>query len=164
MPSRIPQAVLVPIIGLSLVIAAWWIFVGEPTANAGQAGAGGAVVVEVLDGDTMVVVLDGHEQHVRLIGIDTPEREECGYEEATDALAALVESRAVSLVSGAQSDTDVYGRLLRYVEIDGKDVGLELITQGLAVARYDSRTDQPHPREKDYWAADAAAPQQMCMP
>lgn len=162
MPSRIPQAVLIPIIGLSLVIAAWWIFVAEPAGTAREAGAGAAVVVEVIDGDTVVVVLDGQEQHVRLIGVDTPEREECGYDEAADALAVLVEGRAVSLVPGAQSDTDVYGRLLRYIEIDGKDVGLELITQGLAVARYDSRTDQAHTRERDYWDADAAS-QQMCM-
>lgn len=162
MPSRIPQAALIPVIGLSLVIAAWWIFVAEPAATAEEVGAGAAVVVEVIDGDTVVVDLDGQEQHVRLIGIDTPEREECGYDEATGALAGLVEGRAVSLVSGAQSDTDVYGRLLRYVEIDGKDAGFELIAQGFAVARYDSRTDQAHPREQDYWDADAVS-EQICM-
>ncbi|WP_291382533.1 thermonuclease family protein [Demequina sp.] len=59
--------------------------------------------------------------------------------------------------SGAEADRDTYGRLLRYVEVDDSDVGLDLIEQGLAVARYDSRTGQPHDREFAYRAADDAS-------
>jgi hypothetical protein len=40
------------------------------------------------------------------------------------------------------------------VEYGGLDVGLGQIAQGNAAARYDSRTDQPHPREDEYREAD----------
>ncbi len=33
---------------------------------------GRATIVRVIDGDTVVANIDGHEEHVRLIGIDTP--------------------------------------------------------------------------------------------
>ena len=95
---------------------------------------------------------------MRIIGIDTPERDECGYEEAKDALIDLLKDQVVVLVPGAQTDRDVHSRLLRYVELDGADIGLTQIETGLAAARYDSRTDQPHPREDDYWDADDASP------
>jgi hypothetical protein len=41
--------------------------------------------------------------------------------------------------------------------VDGADVGLDLIERGLAVARYDSRSGQPHDRELTYWVADDAS-------
>jgi hypothetical protein len=41
--------------------------------------------------------------------------------------------------------------------VDGADAGLDLIERGLAVARYDSRSGQPHDRELTYWAADDAS-------
>jgi len=110
----------------------------------------------VNDGDTFVASLDGREESVRIIGIDTPEYGECGYEEAREALSGWVEGRAVILIPGATTDRDQYGRLLRYVEVDGTDVGLWLVETGYAEARFDYRTGQPHGREDEYIAADAA--------
>jgi len=116
----------------------------------------GTRVVDVIDGDTVDVT--GGER-VRLIGIDAPERGECGFGEATAALRSLVEGKVVRLVPGARDDRDRYGRLLRYVEVDGLDANLEMIRRGLATARYDSRDGYgSHPRERDYVAADAASP------
>jgi endonuclease YncB( thermonuclease family) len=110
-------------------------------------------VIEVVDGDTLVI---GSGAHVRLIGIDTPEREQCGYREASDALRTLVEGRGITLVNpGSVQDEDSYGRLLRYVDRSGQDAAYDLLRAGLAVARYDSRDGyDPHPREKRYRAAD----------
>lgn len=113
-------------------------------------------VLDIIDGDTIRV--EGG-RSVRLIGIDTPERGECGYTEATFVLASLIRDRPVVLVPGARTDTDRYGRLLRYVEVDGVDVNLEMIRSGRAVARYDSRDGYGrHPREDLYVSTDAATP------
>ncbi len=110
----------------------------------------------VNDGDTFVASLDGQEESVRIIRIDTPEVDECGFGEARDALSDWVQGRTVVLVPGATTDRDQYGRLLRYVEVDGTDVGLWLVEHGYAEARFDYRTGQPHDREDEYIEADAA--------
>jgi hypothetical protein len=105
----------------------------------------------VVDGDTVDL---GNGETVRLVGIDTPEQGECGYEKAADALSALVLGREVVLAD-SDEDRDQYGRLLRYVDVDGVDAGLRLVQRGLAIARYDSRDGYGfHPREPQYVAAD----------
>ena len=116
-------------------------------------------VTRIIDGDTLeVVVTDGAIETVRIIGIDTPERGECGFSEASDGLARLVLGHEVTLSPGAQDDRDRYGRILRYVDILGVDAGLELIRGGFAIARYDSRDGYGrHPREDLYVSADAAS-------
>ena len=109
------------------------------------------LVVEVIDGDTVDL---GNGERVRLVGIDTPERGECGYEKAADALGALVLGRQVELVA-SDEDRDQYDRLLRYVDVNGVDAGHSLLRRGLAIARYDSRDGYGfHPREPAYIAAD----------
>ena len=65
----------------------------------------------VIDGDTLEIEND---VRLRLIGIDTPEREECGYEEARDFLRELVDGKHIRIVKDI-SGSDQYGRLLRYV-------------------------------------------------
>ncbi len=112
-----------------------------------------AVVTQVVDGDT--VVIDSG-KHVRLIGVDTPERDTCGYEAATRAMRRMVEDRRVVLVNpdGVQ-DLDGYGRLLRFVDVGDRDAGLAQIRAGLGKARYDSRDGYDvHPREERYHRAD----------
>lgn len=116
----------------------------------------GVAVMDVIDGDTIKV--EGG-QSVRMIGIDTPERGQCGYTEAAFVLASLIRDRPVVLIPGARTDTDRYGRLLRYVEVDGVDANLEMIRSGRAIARYDSRDGYGrHPREDLYVSTDAATP------
>ncbi len=143
-----------------MVVGVWWWVTAQPGSEAAPgSGAAPSVwsVVSVIDGDTFDAERDGTRERVRIIGIDTPEREQCGYAEASAALADAIGRRSVTLVSGAETARDTYGRLLRYVELDGADVGLDLIERGLAVARYDSRSGQPHDRELTYWAADDAS-------
>ncbi|MFC7504629.1 thermonuclease family protein [Nocardioides sp. CPCC 206347] len=117
------------------------------------------VVTHVVDGDT--VDLDNGET-VRLVGIDTPERGECGYDEARDALVDLVDGKRITL-GASDEDRDRYDRLLRYVDVGKVDAGLQLIKQGLAIARYDSRDGYGrHPREDRYVKADRASPPSVC--
>ena len=93
-------------------------------------------VTHVVDGDTVDLSTG---ERLRIIGIDTPETGQCRFQEATDALTAMIAGKSVVVSPGARDDVDKYGRLLRYIDVDGVDVGLSLIQHGLAIARYDSR-------------------------
>ncbi len=132
---------------------------GRPTGTATAAALGSETwtVVQTVDGDTVdVLSSSGFLERIRVIGIDTPEQGQCGFEEAADALARLVDGQAITLVAGARDDRDRYGRLLRYLDVGTVDAGLELIRAGHAIARYDSRDGYGrHPREDVYVAADA---------
>ena len=91
-----------------------------------------AQVTHVFDGDTIEVELDGRTYRLRYIGVDTPEREEPFYKDAADFNRDLVEDQTVILVRDV-SDTDRYGRLLRYVYLeDGTFVNAELMRGGFA--------------------------------
>jgi micrococcal nuclease len=96
-----------------------------------------AQVTRVVDGDTIEVLIDGVEYRVRYIGIDTPETKHPtrGVEpfgpEASQANSELVEGRTVLLEKDV-SETDRYGRLLRYVYVGDLMVNEELLRRGLA--------------------------------
>ena len=113
----------------------------EPTPVFGEEPTGPTetgIVVNVIDGDTIDVLVDGVEVRVRYIGMDTPEVHS-GFEwlgaEASEANVALVAGQEVVLEKDV-SETDQYGRALRYVWLDAAGgwllVNLELIRQGLA--------------------------------
>jgi micrococcal nuclease len=92
-----------------------------------------AVVTDVIDGDTIEVQMNGQTYRVRYIGINTPEWDEpCG-EEASAANALLVSGQTVTLVRDI-SETDQYGRLLRYVYVGDLFVNEYLVAQGWAEA------------------------------
>ena len=122
-------------------------------------------MLRVTDGDTLVVEVDGREEDVRLIGINTPERDECFFAEATNALVELVDGRDVRLVVD-QTDRDQFGRLLRYVFVGDTFVNEAMVRDGFAQAfRYEpdvARADQldaaqaeARADERGLWAPDA---------
>lgn len=121
---------------------------------AGSETPGGEwLVVEVTDGDTIDVEGRNGFEEVRLIGINTPESGECLYQEATDALAEMVDGEFIDLVTDT-TDHDQYGRLLRYVEVSGVDAGAAMISDGYALAR---RYEPDTARSEEYAARQAAA-------
>ncbi len=79
-----------------------------------------AKVVEVLDGRTIVVELEGGRVEVRYLGIDAPTGDACWADEATEANAELVEGETVWL-ERQRTDADGGGRLLRDVWVEGDD-------------------------------------------
>lgn len=94
-----------------------------------------AEVLRVIDGDTIEVKLLANQAiwRVRYIGMDTPERGDYFFAEATQANAQMVEGQTVLMVQDI-SQTDRYGRLLRYVYLpDGTFVNAELVRLGFAV-------------------------------
>ena len=101
---------------------------------------GAATVVEVVDGDTVVVDLAGRQETLRLIGIDTPETvdpdqpPECwGAEASAHTKALLPAGTAVRLTRDVEA-RDRYYRLLVYVARteDGLFVNLDLVAGGWA--------------------------------
>jgi endonuclease YncB( thermonuclease family) len=96
-------------------------------------------VTRVIDGDTIEVDIGGTIYRVRYIGMDTPELDDerpefCALaQEATRLNRQLVEGETVRLEQDI-SETDKYGRLLRYVYVDDTFVNAELVRRGLAWA------------------------------
>lgn len=96
------------------------------------------LVTMIIDGDT--ILLENGES-VRYLGVDTPETHhpvrglECYGPEATERNRELVGGKLVRL-EGDQTDRDRYGRLLRYVYVDGVFVNAELVEEGYAYSSY----------------------------
>jgi len=93
-----------------------------------------ARVTNVVDGDTIDVEIAGQTFRVRYIGMNTPERGQPFFSESTAANEQLVAGQTVRLEKDV-SETDRYGRLLRYVYLqDGTFVNAELVRLGYAQA------------------------------
>lgn len=93
-----------------------------------------AKVSRVIDGDTFILESG---DRVRMIGIDTPEtvhpnkQVECGGSQASQFVTELLTNQEVYLETDI-SNTDRFGRLLRYVWIQDLMVNQILLRQGLA--------------------------------
>jgi endonuclease YncB( thermonuclease family) len=87
-------------------------------------------IVGVHDGDT-ITGLDEHEvQHkVRLDAIDAPELGQPFGQAAKKALSAKVFGKDVVVVPKTK---DRYGRTIGHVIVDGRDVNLEMLEEGMA--------------------------------
>lgn len=102
-------------------------------------GVGACRVTSVVDGDTVDMACTATGPfRARLTGFDTPESFQpgCAAEarvarQATQRLRALVaQARSVDATLGG---TDRFGRRLVRLSLDGRDVGVVLIAEGLAV-------------------------------
>ncbi len=99
-----------------------------------------ATVVRVVDGDTLVVDVDGVDERVRLIGINTPESVDrnrpvmCFGKEASHHLAELLEPGTAVRLERDVEPRDRYDRLLAYVyrASDGRFMNLAMVTDGYA--------------------------------
>lgn len=113
-------------------------------------------VLGIIDGDTIDVELDGERTRIRVIGLDAPERDECGYQEAASAMQSLAQSREVRIEADpTQLDVDAYGRLLRHVfTLDGANVAEAIIALGFAV---EYTYDKPYAYVDDHLTAQNRA-------
>lgn len=122
-------------------------------------------VVRVIDGDTIEVEHAGQKNKVRLVGVNTPESVdprkgvECFGKAASAALTELLLHQQVTLEPDpTQADRDRYGRLLRFVFLDGQDVGMWLLAEGYAQEALYS--DIPHQYRDAYLFAQKQAQEQ----
>jgi endonuclease YncB( thermonuclease family) len=92
-----------------------------------------AEVHEIVDGDTIDVLIEGRLWRVRYFGVDTPERGDRCFREATDRNTLLIGERVLLLPD--ERDEDSFGRLLRYVFLeDGTSIDATLVAEGFGWA------------------------------
>lgn len=90
------------------------------------------LATKIIDGDTFLIE-GGYS--VRILGIDADERSYPCYDAAKTGLEELILNKEVKLEKGGE-DLDQYCRYLRYAFLGDKDISLELVKEGLAVARF----------------------------
>ena len=129
---------------VAVAVGAWHRAGGADSGDVAGGPRGGlATVVRIVDGDTLVVDIDGREERVRLIGIDTPESVahdrpvECYGAEASAELARLVAPGTTVRLERDLEARDTYGRLLAYLHRTDDDlfVNEALVAGGFAEAR-----------------------------
>lgn len=118
-------------------------------------------VLSVTDGDTIRIDYNGTNTPLRIIGIDTPETVDqrttvqCFGRESSDYLKTKLTGKQVSIESDpTQSDRDKYNRLLRYVYLDGEDVGLSIIANGYG---HEYTYNIPYQKQSEYKKAEKSA-------
>ncbi|HSU80090.1 MAG TPA: thermonuclease family protein [Candidatus Angelobacter sp.] len=99
-------------------------------------------VLQVVDGDTIKVNLNGREETVRVLLIDTPETHhpKLGIQpygpEASAETNRLLDNKQVTLELAENQGRDKYGRLLAYLFVGGESVEVDLLKKGLARVAY----------------------------
>lgn len=88
----------------------------------------------IIDGDTIVLNIRGKSERVRLIGIDTPESDECYANEATSYLRLLLDDGPVYIeTDSSQGMRDQHNRRLAFIyTTDGTFVNKEMLNDGYA--------------------------------
>lgn len=131
------------------------------------------LVSKVIDGDTILVDMDGKTETVRLLGIDTPEVDpqynpiECYGREATNATKDKLLNQAVSLETDTTQGTrDKFDRILAYVFLaDGTNINNYLVTEGFAKeytynkpykyqAEFKKSEQEARDQQKGLWSTD----------
>jgi endonuclease YncB( thermonuclease family) len=122
-----------------------------PLANAGSLKG---AVVKISDGDTITVLVGRERLKVRLQGIDAPEFSQPFGKASTKYLTDRVAGKSVEIISNKQ---DKYGRAIGKVLLDGQDINLEMVKQGLAWHYKYYQKDQLAADRKQYAKAEVDA-------
>jgi micrococcal nuclease len=136
---------LAGLIAVLLILFLGWNANNNPQLNQNKfvpIPAGMYEVINIDDGDTIKVDMNGREEKIRLIGVDTPETHDprkpvqCFGMAATNFTRTLIGENPVRLEADPLStNRDRYNRLLRYVYLgDGTLVQAEIIKHGYGFA------------------------------
>lgn len=109
-----------------IVLALWLALLAVP---AGGGTFFDARVVNVIDGDTVDVLVDGQPRRIRIAGIDAPERGQPWSRKSKKALSRRVSGKDVRI---NEVTTDNYDRTVGEVYADDVCVGCELVREGHA--------------------------------
>jgi len=161
--SRNPKTI---IIFMVLIGLAYWFQSGKTPEESVSRGRFSGTCINVIDGDTLDVRSgDGEEFRLRLLGVDCMEthNEEKMAEQAErlgrpalhikllgEKAREQVRDQALNMpveweIPAGTPVRDPYGRVLAYVTVEGRDLGEDLLREGLAELRRD-----PHPRAERY--------------
>jgi micrococcal nuclease len=112
-------------------------------------------VTKVTDGDTIHIEMDGRDEVVRFIGINTPETVDprrtvqCFGKEASARMKELASGKIVRLeYDESQNTRDAYDRILAYVYLeDGQMLNRKMIAEGYA---YEYTYLKPYKYQKEF--------------
>lgn len=112
-------------------------------------------VTKITDGDTIHIRMDGRDEIVRLIGINTPEtvdprrQVECFGKESSARMNEIAIGKIVRLeYDESQATRDTYGRLLAYVYLeDNQMLNRKMIAEGYA---YEYTYMTPYKYQKEF--------------
>jgi len=90
-------------------------------------------LLRVIDGDSLVLKMNGHKTEIRLIGVDAPEHGQEWGDAARDFVIDFLGDEPLEVRFGKER-TDRYGRTLAYVYTPNAMLNLELVRQGFALA------------------------------
>ncbi len=112
---------------LSLLFLAGMLFAADADELKGK-------VVKVVDGDTLHINITGgpKKQRLRFQGIDAPEIEQQHGKKSARFLADLLLKKEVTIKTAPKRQYDQYDRMLGKVYINGKDVELIMLSEGMA--------------------------------
>lgn len=115
-------------LGLFLIIL---LVIALLTENAVSSTPLNNTVLDVIDGDTFEIYnADTRSvETVRLLCVDTPEKDEEGYDDAKMFLKYRILGKQAVLVSSI-TDEDKYARLLRYVYVDDLFINKLILDEG----------------------------------
>ena len=173
MITRRAGAALGALLAAALVVVA----IVQATNQADAGRAPGTRVVRVVDGDTVVIHLSGRDEHVRLIGIDTPETVDprkpvqCFGKEASRRAAALLPSGTPVRLERDVEARDQYDRALGYLWVGSNQINWLMIRMGWAVMltyppnvqyveHFRSAEQKARAEKRGLWAIDGFA----CLP
>lgn len=125
-------------------------------------------VVRVIDGDTIVALLDGEEVRVRLIGVNAPESGECLAEESKKRLEEILQDKQARLETD-EEESDRFGRMPAYLWAEEVLVNERLAAEGLVLSRpyppntlrqseLDEAAASARRTGRGMWAPDACGP------
>ena len=98
-------------------------------------------LVDCIDGDTAKFIVNGKEEKIRFLGIDTPEStnyvEKYGMDASDYTCSVLRNAKSIYLEYDINSDRyDKYSRLLAWVFVDGDNLSELLLSLGYAEVKY----------------------------
>ena len=94
-------------------------------------------LVSCIDGDTAVFEINGKEEKVRFLAIDTYEIDtEEGKDTSVYVCNTLKKATTITLEYDANADRDKYDRVLAWVFVDDKLIQEDLVSKGYAQVKY----------------------------
>jgi len=131
------------VVGLVAVIA---VLVASCTAEAGgtvtelPATDVDVVVTSIADGDSFRAESPAGEIEVRLLGMNSPELDECHGLPARAALGALIENRTIGLAT--EPELDQFDRVLARAVVNETYVNLQMVSDGHSLVVTDGSSDR----------------------
>jgi micrococcal nuclease len=113
-------------------------------------------IARVIDGDTIVTTSN---EHIRMLGINSPEKGEKFHDEALQSLVNLVNNKTVKLET---EGIDLYNRTLAYVFLNDENINLQQVRSGLANFYFPESTKTHYSEITNAWSKCLEENKNLC--